>query len=115
MTKTRRAGFRKKRRRGGRKTVKRRGGGKTIKRKGGRKTIKRRGGTTHHTPSKGGEAPYGYGEIDGKLIRFRNRALDYRNAKAAQEEKRVGPAESANYQKELKKAINALWPSRSLA
>ena len=44
MTKTRRAGFRKKRRRGGRKTVKRRGGRKTVKRRGGRKTVKRRGG-----------------------------------------------------------------------
>ena len=33
MTKTRRAGFSKKRRRGGRKTIKRRGGRKTIKRK----------------------------------------------------------------------------------
>ena len=42
MTKTRRAGFSKKRRRGGRKTIKRKGGRKTIKRRGGRKTIKRK-------------------------------------------------------------------------
>ena len=42
MTKTRRAGFSKKRRRGGRKTITRKGGRKTIKRRGGRKTIKRK-------------------------------------------------------------------------
>ena len=56
MTKTRRAGFRKKRRRGGRKTVKRRGGKrKTIRRRGGkRKTIRRRGGKKRNKNLKGG-------------------------------------------------------------
>lgn len=56
MTKTRRAGFSKKRRRGGRKTVKRRGGKrKTIRRRGGkRKTIRRRGGKKRNKNLKGG-------------------------------------------------------------
>ena len=48
MTKTRRAGFSKKRRRGGRKTIKRR---KTVKR---RKTIKRKGGKRKRRCSRGG-------------------------------------------------------------
>ena len=67
MTKTRRAGFRKKRRRGGRKTVKRRGGrrrsrvkrrgkgrrSRGTKRRGGRRRSRRRkrGGNTTHNKS----------------------------------------------------------------
>ena len=66
MTKTRRAGFSKKRRRGGRKTVKRRSGRKTMKRRGRKRRtrVKRRGrkrssrrrrgaGTTHHVKKDG--------------------------------------------------------------
>ena len=67
MTKTRRAGFRKKRRRGGRKTVKRRSGRKTMKRRGRKRRtrVKRRGrkrssrrrrgaGKTHHVKKDAG-------------------------------------------------------------
>ena len=68
MTKTRRAGFSKKRRRGGRKTVKRRSGRKTMKRRGRKRRtrVKRRGrkrssrrrrggaGKTHHVKKDAG-------------------------------------------------------------